>query len=96
MQHIQLFLTRPQRYRDKIRHWFPGIFLVLEEIKKEINNVDTIKLVSKYRRPLWDERGLARLLGGKDAKDEGQPAWSRRVSWKGVQLMTSVKYLEAR
>lgn len=73
MQHIQLFLTRPQRYRDKIRHWFPGIFLVLEEIKKEINNVDTIKLVSKYRRPLWDERGLARL-GGKDAKDEGQPA----------------------
>ena len=47
---------------------------MLEEIKKEINNVDTIKLVRKYRRPLWDERGLARLLGGKDAKDEGQPA----------------------
>lgn len=38
---------------------------MLEEIKKEVS---TIKLLSKYRRPLWDERGLARLLGGEDSK----------------------------
>lgn len=45
---------------------------MLEEIKKEVS---TIKLLSKYRRPLWDERGLARLLRGEDSKaEEGQPA----------------------
>lgn len=44
---------------------------MLEEIKKEVS---TIKL-SKYRRSLWDERGLARLLRGEDSKaEEGQPA----------------------
>lgn len=32
---------------------------MLEEIKKEFS---TLKLLGKYRRPLWDERGLARLL----------------------------------
>lgn len=34
---------------------------MLKEIKEEINNIITVKS-TKYRRPLWDERGLARLL----------------------------------
>lgn len=57
----------------KIRHSpsFLGILGVLEEIKEEINNINTVKS-TKYRRPLWDERGLARLLKEGDVRAEGQ------------------------
>lgn len=54
---------------------------MLEEIKKEVS---TIKLLSKYRRPLWDERGLARLFGGEDSKaEEGQPVEVGRFYGEG-------------
>lgn len=43
---------------------------MLEEIKEEINNINTVKSI-KYRRPLCDERGLARLLKEGDVRAEG-------------------------
>lgn len=45
IQHIQLFiLFKHQGYREKIRYSpsFPGILGVLEEVKEEVNNIDTV------------------------------------------------------
>lgn len=44
---------------------------MLEEIKEENNNINTVKLI-KYRRPLLGERDLARLLKEGDVRAEDQ------------------------